>query len=161
MCVTFVTLTNGCGYASDGWQGRQRARVPPPPLRAERRLGYPQANFFYFFRANFFYFLFSTPSHNIIHLPIFFPSERFSLLLCVFPLYVYLFVSLRAKNGYFYPIHSLVCFVVGYSCVFSFVLLSVLCFCVVFCCGCCVFRLFAHSFALCGAFFAFACNYSS
>ena len=56
-------------------RGEAWPRVPPPPLRAERRLGYPQANFLFF----------STLPHNIIHLPILFVSERFSLPLCVFP----------------------------------------------------------------------------
>ena len=139
-------------------RGEAWPRVPPPPSWAERRLGYPQANFFYFPQANFFLFFLPYPITSSIY-PFFFPLRGF-LFLCVYlPIRVSFRVS-EGKNGYFYPIHSLVCFVVDYSCVFFFVLLSVLCFCIVFCCGCRVFRLFAHSFALCGAFFAFACNYS-
>ena len=54
---------------------------------------------------------------------------------------MYLFVSLREKNGYFYPIYSLVCFVVDYSCVFPLLFYS-LCY------------VFALSFVVDAVFFA-------
>ena len=120
--------------------------------------------------ANFLFF--STHPHNIVHLPILFASERFSLPLCVFP-YPCIFSCLWGQKTAF-PILSvsmrLLCALFSFSAVFfgcvfrlylPIVFLSVLCSCIVFCCGCCVFRWFAHSFALCGAFFAFVCNYSS
>ncbi len=142
-------------------RGEAWPRVPPPPSGAERRLGYPQANFFYFSKQIFFFYFF-LPHPITSSIYPFFLSLRGFLFLCVyFPIRVSFRVSEGKKNEYFYPIYSLVCFVVDYSCVFSFVLLSVLYPCIVFCCGCCVFRLFAHPFALCGAFSAFVCNYSS
>ena len=141
-------------YASGVHQGRQGARVPPPPHRADRRLGYPQANFFYFSEQIFYFF--STLPHNIIYFPILFASERFSLPSCVFPYLCIFRVSEGKKQGNrnFFLILSasmwLLCalfsFYILILCYFPLllfpptVLLSVLCSCIVFCCGCCVFR---------------------
>lgn len=154
VCVTFVTLINGCGYAYGVYQGRQRARVPPPPPRAERRLGYPQANFFYFFPSKFFIFFLPTPITSSIS-P-FFLSLRGFLFLYVYFLIRLSFRVSEGKNTAF-PILSasmwLLCALFSFyililcyflCCVFRLylpiVLLSVLCLCIVFCCGCCVFR---------------------
>ena len=118
--------------------GETTDKGTPSPFWGRATVRLPPSKFFLFFQANFLFF--STLPHNIIYSPILFVSERFSLLLCVFP-YPCIFPCLCGeKYGYFYPIYSLVCFVVDYSCVFSFVLLSVLCSCIIFCCGCCVFR---------------------
>ena len=141
-------------YASDGYQGRQRARLPPPPRRGERRLGYPRANFFYF--SEQFFFIFFLPY------PIKAPIYPFSLLLrgflflCVyFPIRVSFRVS-EGKNGEIriaflvlpmsvWLLYALFSFsAIFLCCVFllclPIVFLSVLCSCIVFCCGCCVFR---------------------
>ena len=84
--MTFVTLANG-----------QRAAYTPPLFQPGHTIGYPQANFFYFFLPTpplIFYFshqffLFSSTSIPFISvfmpfLPILFASDGFSLLLCVF-----------------------------------------------------------------------------
>ena len=113
-------------YASDVYQGRQRARVPPPPPRAERRLGYPRANFFYFSKQIFYFF--STHPHNIINLPIFFPSERFSLPLRVFP-YPCIFSCLWGQKRLFLSYLCLCGYYTHYS---RSLLFSLLCFSVVF-----------------------------
>ena len=135
-------------------RGEAWPRVPPPPPRAERRLGYPRANFFYFSKQIFYFFL-PIPITSPIY-P-FFLSLRGFLFLCVYFLSVYLFVSLRAKNGenkncISYPIlclcgyytpysHSLLfSYAVFFPCISLLFSYAVLCFCIVFCCGCCVFR---------------------
>ena len=41
-------IYNQCPSIYQEWQGRQWARVPPPPLRAGHTKGYPQANFLFF-----------------------------------------------------------------------------------------------------------------
>lgn len=61
---------NGQGYPPSPFQGRATVRLPP-------------SKFFYFSKQIFYFF--STLPHNIIYSPIFFPSERFSLPLRVFP----------------------------------------------------------------------------
>lgn len=67
-------------------RGEAWPRVPPPPSRAERRLGYPQANFFIFSKQFFLFFL-PIPITSSIY-P-FFLSLRGFLFLCVyFPIHV-------------------------------------------------------------------------
>ena len=83
VCVTFVTLTNWCIYASDVYQGRGMAKGTPSPFWGRATVRLPPSNFFLFFRANFLFF--STLPHKSSNLPIFFASERFSLPLRVFP----------------------------------------------------------------------------
>ena len=83
-------------YASDGYQGRQEARVPPPPPRAERRLGYPQANFF-IFPSKFFIFFLPYPITSSIY-PFSFPLRGFLFLCMYFPIRVPFRVS-EGKNG--------------------------------------------------------------
>ena len=157
VCVTFITQTNGRGYTSDRWQGRQRAKVPPSPSQGRATVRLPPSKFFLFFRANFLFFL---------PYPIKAPISPFSLLLrgflflCVyFPIRVSFRVS-EGKNGeiriaflsylflcgYYTPYSRSLLFssAVFFCCVFLLYLpvisLSVLCSCIVFCCGCCVFR---------------------
>ena len=117
--VLCVLLT---GIRGDNGQG-----YPLPPSRVERRLGYPQANFF-IFPSNFF--IFSTLPHNIIHLPILFVPERFSLPLRVFT-YPCIFSWLWGqKTGIFtlsillcvLLLIILVCFSLFYSLCYVFVL---------------------------------------
>ena len=86
-----------CSGIYQEWQGRQRARVPPPPFGADRRLGYPRANFFYFSKQIFFIFFLPYP----IKAPIypFSLSLRGFLFLCVyFPIRVS-FRGSEGKNG--------------------------------------------------------------
>ena len=82
-----------CSDIYQEWQGRQRARVPPPPPRAERRLGYPQANFFIFPSKIFIFFL-PYPITSSIY-PFSFPLRGF-LFLCV---YFLTCVSFRGSEG--------------------------------------------------------------
>ena len=78
-------------------RGEAWPRVPPPPYRAERRLGYPQANFFYFSKQIFYFFL-PYPITSSIHQ--FFLSLRGLLFLCVyFPTRVSFRVSDGKKRG--------------------------------------------------------------
>ena len=148
----------------------------PSPSQGRATVRLPPSKFFLFFQANFLFF--STLPHKSSNLPIFFPSERFSLPLCVFP-YPCIFSRLWGqKTGkiriafppvlpvFVWLLYALFSFsAIFLCCVFllclPIVFLSVLCSCIVFCCGCCVFRWFAYSFALCGVFSVFMCNYSS
>ena len=149
-------------YASDVYQGRQRARVPPPPPRAERRLGYPRANFFYFSKQFFYFFLpypikapiypFSLSLRGFLFLCVYFPirvscrvsegknGENKNCFSC--PTYVCLVIIRSILIFCYFP---MLCFsAVFFCCVFllclPIVFLSALCSCIVFCCGCCVFR---------------------
>lgn len=111
-------------------RGRQRARVPPPPFGAERRLGYPQANFLFFFLP---YPI--TPSISP-----FFLSLRGFLFLCVyFPTRVSFRVSEGKKNGFSYPI-----------CIYAVIIRSILIFCYFLCCVSLLY--FPYCFALCVMF---------
>lgn len=175
-CVCFVCLCDvhhldkriykQCSGIYQEWQGRQWARVPPPPPRAERRLGYPRANFFYFSKQIFYFFL-PYPITSSIYS--FFLLLRGFIFLCVyFPIRVSFRVSEGKKkqgNMDCFFLLSCVCVVIMRSililCYFPMLCFSpvfllffscvsllylpvispfVLCFCIVFCCGCCVFR---------------------
>ena len=175
LCVTFVTFANGRGYTSDRWQGRQRARVPPPPHRADRRLGYPRANFFYFSEQIFYFFL-PYPIKAPIY-PFSFLLRGF-LFLCVYFLIRVSFRVSEGKNG-----ENTDCFFL-LSCVCVVIMRSILIlyshsllffppvFPLLFCSLCYVFAL---SFVVDAVFFAdlpillpsvglslfFVCNYSS
>ena len=88
-----------CSGIYQEWQGRQRARVPPPPPpRAERRLGYPRANFFYFSKQFFFYFFLPYPITSSIY-PFSFPLRGFLFLCVYFPIRVSFRVSEGKKTG--------------------------------------------------------------
>ena len=136
-------------YASDVYQGRQRARAPPPPSRAERRLGYPRANFFLFFRANFFYFFLPYPITSSIY-PFYFPLRGFLFLCVYFPIRVSFRGSEDKKNRETWIVFSsypvfvwLLCALFSFSVIFLSCIFHLFVFslCVMFfCCGCCVFR---------------------
>ena len=114
-------------YASDVYQGRQQARVPPPPSRVERRLGYPRANFF-IFPSIFFYFFLPYPIKAPIY-PFSFPLRGFLFLCVYFPIRVSFRVSegkKRGKYGLFVPPILCLC---GYYVLYSHFLL---CFSAVF-----------------------------
>ena len=124
-------------------RGEAWPRVPPPsPSQGRATVRLPPSKFFIFFLPY--------PITSSIY-P-FFLSLRGFLFLCVyFPIRVS-FVSLGAKNGenkncFSYPtcvyvvIMRSILVLYSHSLLFSpTVLLSVLCSCIVFCCGCCVFR---------------------
>ena len=166
LCVTFVTFANGRGYTSDRWQGRQRARVPPPPHRADRRLGYPRANFFYFSEQIFYFFL-PYPIKAPIY-PFSFLLRGF-LFLCVYFLIRVSFRVSEGKNG-----ENKNCF----SCP-TYVCLVIIRSILIFCCVSLLFfslrYVLALSFVVDAVFFAdlpillpsvglslfFVCNYSS
>ena len=125
-------------YASDVYQGRQRARVPPPPHRAERRLGYPRANFF-IFPSNFFYFFLPYPITSSIY-PFSLSLRGFLFLCMYFPIRVSFRVS-EGKNGENKNCFSCpTCFyVVIIRSILVLCYFPLLCFSVVF--FCCVFLL--------------------
>ena len=146
-------------YASDGYQWRQEARVPPSPSQGRATVRLPPSKFFLFFRANFFYFFLPYPIKAPIY-PFSFPLRGFLFLCVYFPIRVSFRVS-EGKNGEnknCFSCPTYVCLVIIRSilifCYFPLlcfsvlfpplclpiVLLSVLCSCIVFCCGCCVFR---------------------
>ena len=141
-----------CSGIYQEWQGRQRARVPPPPFGAERRLGYPQATFFYFSKQFFFLLFFL----NAPIYPFSFPLRGFLFLCVYFPIRVSFRVSEGKKRGNknCFSCPTYVCLVIIRSililCYFPMLCfsavspycfsLSALCSCIVFCCGCCVFR---------------------
>ena len=134
-------------------RGEAWPRVPPPPFGAEQRLGYPQANFFYFSKQIFYFFL-PYPIKAPIY-PFSLPLRGFLFLCVYFPIRVP-FRGSEGKNGgkirivlppilclcgyYTLYSHFLLFSAVILCCVFRLFLLSVLCFCIIFCCGCCVFR---------------------
>ena len=140
MLLTGIRGDNGQGY-------------PPPPPRAERRLGYPRANFFYFSKQIFYFFL-PYPIKAPIY-PFSFPLRGFLFLCVYFPIRMSFRVS-EGKNGETWIVFSsypvfvwLLCalfsfYAIFLCCVFllclPIVFLSALCSCIVFCCGCCVFR---------------------
>ena len=78
-------------------RGEAWPRVPPPPPRADRRLGYPQANFFYFSKQ-FFYFFLPYPITSSIY-PFSFPLRGFLFLCMYFPIRVSFRVSEGKKTG--------------------------------------------------------------
>ena len=78
-------------------RGEAWPRVPPPPHRAERRLGYPQANFFYFSKQIFYFFL-PHPITSSIY-PFSFPLRGFLFLCVYFPIRVSFRVSEGKKRG--------------------------------------------------------------
>ena len=92
-CVCFVYLCDvrhldkriykQCSGIYQEWQGRQEQGYPLPLPGQSDGQATPE-QIFLFFRANFFIFFLPYP-HKSSNLPIFFPSERFSLPLCVFP----------------------------------------------------------------------------
>ena len=105
------------------WQvaGETTGKGTPSPFWGRATVRLPPSKFFLFFQANFLFF--STLPHNIIHLPIFFPSERFSLPLCVFP-YPCIFSWLWGqKNG-----ENKNCFSCP-TCVYVVIIRSILIFC--------------------------------
>ena len=133
--------------------GEAWPRVPPPPPRAERRLGYPRANFFYFSKQIFYFFL-PYPIKAPIY-PFYFPLRGFLFLCVYFPIRVSFRVSEGKKRGNkncfsvlpvsMWLLYALFSFsAIFLCCVFllclPIVFLSALCSCIVFCCGCCVFR---------------------
>ena len=145
-------------------RGEAWPRVPPPPFGAERQLGYPRANFFYFSEQIFFYFFlpypikapiypFSFPLRGFLFLCMYFPirvsfrvsegkkTGKIRIVFLVLPMSVWLLYALFSFSAIFLCCVFLLCFsVVFFCCISPIVLLSVLCFCIVFCCGCCVFR---------------------
>ena len=97
------------------YQGRQRARVPPPPLGARHTKGYPQANFF-IFPSKFFLFFLPTPITSPIY-PFFLSLRGFLFLRVYFPIRVSFRVSEGKKrvnmNCFSYP--TCVCLVIIHS----------------------------------------------
>lgn len=143
--MTFVTLTNWGGYASDVYQGRGMAKGTPSPFRGRATVRLPPSKFFYFSKQIFYFFL-PIPIISSIH-P-FFLSLRGFIFLCVyFPICASFRVSEGKKMGKIGIVFlSYLCLCSYYTLYSHFLLfspvifLSVLCFCIVFCCGCCVFR---------------------
>ena len=96
VCVTFITQTNGRGYTSDRWQGRQRARVPPSPSQGRATVRLPPSKFFYFSEQIFYFFL-PYPIKAPIY-PFSFPLRGFLFLCVYFPIRVSFRVS-EGENG--------------------------------------------------------------
>ena len=131
MCFVFVCdvhhfgkrIYKQCSGIYQEWQGRQRARVPPPPPRAERRLGYPRANFFYFSEQIFFIFFLPYPIKAPIY-PFSFPLRGFLFLCVYFPIRVSFRVSEEKKRLFLSYLY-----LCGYYTLYShFLLFSLLCF---------------------------------
>ena len=139
--------TTGKGTPSP-FQGRSAVRLPPSKF------------FFYFSEQIFFYFFLPYPITSSIY-PFSLPLRGFLFLCVYFPIRVSFRVSEGKKTGKiriaFPPVlpvsMRLLCALFSFSAIFSamffgcvFLLylpvisLSVLCSCIVFCCGCCVFR---------------------
>lgn len=114
-CVCFVYVcdvhhigTRGLCMLLAGIRGETWPRVPPPPSGAERRLGYPQANFF-IFPSKFFLFFLPYPITSSIY-PFSFPLRGFLFLCVYFPIRVSFRVSEGKKRG------NKNCFFLSYLC---------------------------------------------
>ena len=127
-------------------RGEAWPRVPPPPPRAERRLGYPQANFL-FFPSKIFYFFLPYPITSSIY-PFSLPLRGFLFLCVYFPIRVSFRVSEGKKYGFSYR-----------TCVYVVIMRSIFIFgCVFLLCFSPVspiwFSLLALSFVVDAVFFA-------
>lgn len=126
--------------------GETTGKGTPSPFQGRATVRLPPSKFFIFFHP--------IPIISPIH-PFFLPLRGFLFLCVYFPIRVSfcvsegkkrLFLSYLCLCGYYalYSHSLLFPSVVFFCCVFllylPIVLLSVLCSCIVFCCGCCVFR---------------------
>lgn len=152
-CVCFVYVCDVHHVDTRMWicfwriSGETTGKGTPSPFQGRATVRLPPSKFFYFF---------STLPHNIIHLPIFFVPERFSLPLCVFP-YPCVFSCLRGQkirgNKNFFLSYLCLC---GYYKLYSH---SLLCFSVVspYCFTLCV--MFLHCLLLWMLCFSLICPF--
>lgn len=151
LCVTFVTLANGCCVCFWRVSGDTVGKGTPSPFWGRATVRLPPSKFFIFFLP---YPITSSIS------PFSFPLRGFLFLCVYFPIHVSFRVSEDKNTGKIriaFPIlpvsmwllYALFSFYILILCYFlcyvfrlylPIVLLSVLCSCIVFCCGCCVFR---------------------
>ena len=132
MCV-FVSLCDVHHVDKRSWiyfsrvSGETTGKGTPSPSQGRATVRLPPSKFFLFFQANFLFF--STLPHKSSNLPIFFPSERFSLPLCVFP-YPCIFSCLWGqKTGEIRIVFLYYLCLCGYYTLYShFLLFSLLCF---------------------------------
>ena len=135
-----------CSGIYQEWQGRQRARVPPPsPFWGRATVRLPPSKFFLFFRANFFLFFLPYPIKAPIY-PFSFPLRGF-LFLCVYFLIRLPFRVSEGKNGEIRIVFPPILCLCGYYALYSHSLLFSY---VVF--FCCVFLLYLPVISLCVMF---------